>query len=128
MTNVATYQNISDNVPEDQRYFAYIILPDGNFWTVRFNGATEEIARTKAIALWEKENEKWKRLGLTDDKPEVDTPNDPWAAPEPSAKGAHIVGKVWMRNKDTRQLARVALTEIALYEKNGYVRGGPRSK
>ena len=127
MTNVATYQNISNNVSEDQRWLAYIILPTGDFWHVRFNGATEEIARSKAIALWTKENAKWERLGLNKQAEEesepVATQADPWAS---VGRGHHFAGKVWMRNGET--LKRVALTEIALYEKNGYYRSGPRGK
>ena len=142
MTNVATYQNISNNVPEDHRWLAYIVLPTGDFWHVRFNGPTEEIARSKAIALWTKENAKWERLGLNttvcsdaagmndgslvveDETPSI----DPWSAShQPAGRGHHFAGKVWMCHEQ-HGLKRVALTEIALYEKNGYYRSGPRSK
>ena len=145
MTNVATYQNISNNVSEDHRWLAYIVLPTGDFWHVRFNGPTEEIAREKAIALWTKENAKWNRLGLvpgllaredddviesfdSDDAKTVMNAVvvDPWTK-EPVGRGHHFAGKVWMRHA-TDGLKRVALTEIALYEKNGYYRSGPRSK
>ena len=153
MTNVATYQNISNNVSEDQRWLAYIVLPTGDFWHVRFNGPTEEIARSKAIALWTKETAKWERLGLNttvhgdaaimndDGGPAYDVFDpicddaktvmnavvvDPWTK-EPVGRGHHFAGKVWMRHA-TDGLKRVALTEIALYEKNGYYRSGPRSK
>ena len=154
MTNVATYQNISNNVSEDQRWLAYIVLPTGDFWHVRFNGPTEEIARSKAIALWTKENAKWDRLGLNRQQEEVERHMvlddggpaydvfdpicddaktvmnavvvDPWTK-EPVGRGHHFAGKVWMRHA-TDGLKRVALTEIALYEKNGYYRSGPRSK
>ena len=140
MTNVATYQNISNNVSEDQRWLAYIVLPTGDFWHVRFNGATEEIARSKAIALWTKENAKWDRLGLNKAE-EEESKTDPWlhfsggkpaneetsiAIQTVSGRGAHFAGKVWMRNADG--LKRVALTEIALYEKNGFHRSSPRGK
>ena len=125
MTNVATYQNISNNVSEDQRWLAYIVLPTGDFWHVRFNGPTEEIARSKAIALWTKENAKWDRLKLNaNSEPE---PEELVAAGHSAGhsasvgRGKHFAGKVWMRNADG--LKRVALTEIALYEKNGFVRG-----
>ena len=139
MTNVATYQNISNNVSEDQRWLAYIVLPSGDFWHVRFNGPTEEIARSKAIALWTKENAKWERLGLNKSEPEDIEPiqADPWLDSQygydqatvqaPSGRGHHFAGKVWMRHA-TDGLKRVTLTEIALYEKNGYYRSGPRSK
>lgn len=37
-------------------------------------------------------------------------------------------GKVWMVHLGERKKARVPLTEITLYEKNGWVRGGPRTQ
>ena len=134
MTNVATYKNVGIDVSEDMQYLAYVVLPSGDFWNVRFNGATEEIARSKAIALWTKENAKWERLGLNKSEPESDpswASDDEWdnkTAPisAPSGRGHHFAGKVWMRNGET--LKRVALTEIALYEKNGYHRSSPRGK
>lgn len=132
MTNVATYQNISNNVSKNQRWLAYVVLPSGDFWHVRFNGSTEEIAKAKAIALWTKENAKWDRLGLNKSDPEDELiawesgkiSTDPWAS---DGRGHHFAGKVWMRH-ETEGLKRVALTEIALYEKNGFYRSGPRGK
>ena len=50
--------------------------------------------------------------------------NDPWAS---DGRGKHFAGKVWMRHP-AEGLKRVALTEIALYEKNGYHRSSPRGK
>ena len=136
--NVITYK--SDTASGDMVYLAYVVLPNGEYWNVRFNGATEEIARSKAIALWNRENEKWNRLGLVpggidlladnacDDAKTVAnaTVNDPWTG-EPVGRGKHFIGKVWMRH-ETEGLKRVALTEIGLYEKNGYYRSGPRAK
>ena len=127
MTNVATYQNISDNVPENMRFLAFVVLPNGEYWGVRFSGATEEIAKTKAIALWTKENAKWdmQHRSIDDIEEYEDVPANPLVTP--SGRGKHFAGKVWMRHA-TEGLKRVALTEIALYEKNGYFRSGPRSK
>jgi hypothetical protein len=127
MTNVATFTNNDEFCDEDMRCLAYVVLPNGEYWNVRFNGATAEIARSKAIALWNKENEKWDKLGLSaqaDDEALESKPLDPWAT---SAKGKHFVGTVWMRHS-VDGLKRVALTEITMYEKNGYYRSGPRSK
>lgn len=55
--NVVTYNSVNQLNP-DYKWLAYIVLPNGEFWNVRFNGATEEIARSKALALWEKEKDK----------------------------------------------------------------------
>jgi hypothetical protein len=127
-TDIVTYK--SDNAARDDMvYLAYVVLPNGEYWNVRFNGPTEEIAKSKAIALWNKENAKWERLGLNKSEPEeeesepVATQADPWAS---VGRGKHFAGTVWMRNAEG--LKRVALTEIALYEKNGYHRSSPRGK
>lgn len=116
MTKIAVYRNCGDNGP-DIDYVAYVVLPDGNYWGVRFNGSTEDDVKQKAIALWNAERAKWlKRDGVA----------DPWA--DVKAEQHHLANKVWMIHNETREKKRVALTEITLYEKNGYVCGGPRSK
>lgn len=132
MIKVATYKynGIDLNTPADMHHIAYIVLPNGEYWGVRFNGATEEIAKAKAISTWQHEQEKWKRL-----EPLVADP-DPWADNQHKAninqahndKQHHRAGKVWMRLKETRELVSIPLTEIAMYEKHGFIRGGPRSK
>lgn len=133
MVEIITYHIVSGNPKPGFEWTAYVVLPNGEYWGVRFNGSTEELAKNKAIALWTKEQEKFKRFAA--DEPEDDaianpeeekaTAIDPWATP--SGRGHHFAGKVWMRNKEG-ELKRVALTEIALYEKNGFKRSGPRSK
>lgn len=137
-TDIVTYK--SDNAArEDLLWLAYIVLPNGEYWGVRFNGATEEIAKTKALATWQREQEKWKALeplieqtnqqfkpqGAAIGSQLLINTNDPWAEAE---KQHHLAGKVWMIHKDSREKKRVALTEIVMYEKLGYERGGPRSK
>jgi hypothetical protein len=134
-TNLVVAYRASDDsaTDENMRWLAYVVLPTGDFWHVRFNGATEEVARSKAVALWTKVNEKWSKLGLNrqeDIEPETNEAwnqpaPDPWATP--SGRGAHFVGTVWMKHP-VDGLKRVALTEITMYEKNGFVRSGPRSK
>lgn len=118
-TDIVTYK--SDNVARtDLVWLAYVVLPNGEYWGVRFNGATEEIARTKAISTWNKEKDKWNKL-----EP------DPWATGHQvvaTVKEHHLVNKIWMRHKETRELKRVPLTEIGMYEGKGYERSGPRSK
>lgn len=120
-------------------WLAYVVLLNGEYWGVCFHGETEEIAKTKAIRLWNSERAK---RGLnqkpTDNKPFVKSPKpspdsseqgnsiagDPWAF----AKQHHRAGKIWMRHKENRDLISIPITEIAMYEKQGYERGGPRSK
>src|SRR5216684_3520835 len=121
---IITYQT-SNNVNPDMEWLAYIVLPNGEYWGVRFNGPTEEIARNKAIALWNKEREKNERHGLVPALLNKQQEIDPWAVPSYGLH--HFAGKVWMRSAEG-ELKRVALTEIGMYEKNGYHRSGPRGK
>lgn len=51
------------------------------------------------------------------------------AAPEASSgKGQSLVGKIWMIHHKDKARARVAPVEVAAYEKQGYERGGPKTK
>ncbi len=117
-TDVVTYH--SENCARTElAWVAYVVLPNGEYWGVRFNGATEEIARTKAIATWNAEREKYKKL-----EPLV---TNSWDS-VPEQKQHHFANKIWMRHKQDRTLVRVLLTEITMYEGKGYIRSGPRSK
>lgn len=131
-TDVVTY--FSANAPrEDLCWTAYVVLPNGEYWGVRFSGATEEIACTKAISFWTSEQQKVNSRPL-DKSPCV----DPWADVRDSlpdekftsglGRGSHLRGKTWMRHEETRKLIAVSLTEITMYEQRGYIRSGPRGK
>lgn len=51
-------------------------------------------------------------------KPKVDKP-----------KSTHgNVGKAWMLNRVTGERARVDVSQVAVYEAKGFIKGGPRSK
>lgn len=133
---IATYK-ISNSVEsfDVPDWLAFIVLPNGKLWDVRFSGATEEEAKLKAIELWESERVK---AGLIPNDPAYSSFVDPWSEVSSSSKpekltsglgrGSHLRGKTWMRHKETRDLIAVPLTEITLYESRGYERGGPRSK
>lgn len=136
---VATFTNNDEYCAEEMRALAYIVLPNGEYWGVRFNGATEEIARTKAVSLWNREQGRFRlnqkptnnKSFVKSAQPSSDGPQDgnsmpidPWA----SLKQHHRAGKVWMRHKESRDLISIPLTEITMYEQRGYERGGPRSK
>lgn len=137
MIETITYYSTNEKVSREMAWLAFIVLPNGKLWDVRFSGATEEEAKQKAIELWESERAKVSQTPLEhkpcvksaqplpdsswDEKP---TPIDPWA----SEKQHHRAGKVWMRHKENRDLISIPLTEISMYESRGYERGGPRSK
>lgn len=112
MTEATAYHN--PNAPVYRQWIAYMVLDDGKLWGVYATGATEEAAKAKIETLWNKEGSKI-------------TKADPWATVT-TDKQHHFAGKIWMRHKETRDLVRVPLTEISLYEGNGYERSGPRSK
>jgi len=118
---IVTYY--SENAPVEQCWIAYIVLLNGEYWGVRFNGGTEEIVRMKAINLWNKEREKFSKAPIEYIKAEKEF--DSWE--NNGEKQHHFAGKVWMRSSEG-ELKRVVLTEIGMYEKNGYYRSGPRSK
>ena len=131
MIEVVTYKLASGNAV--YQWLAFVVLPNNKLWDVRFSGSTEEEARSSALRVWNSEQTRLAKSPLVNlDKPSPDgsqaaklTSDDPWAA---EVKEHHFTGKVWMRHKETRKLERVPLTEIGMYERNGYERSGPRSK
>lgn len=130
MTEVVTYY--SSNAKKHQAWIAYVVLPlDGNQLLVRSEGHTEDEAKQRAIAWYEKEKARQERLyraELEENKPVDD---DGWTSNPGgvgSGKGQVFVGKLWMLNRTTGQRARIEPSELQSYEAQGYVRGGPRSK
>lgn len=115
MVDVVAYHN-PNLLPA---WIAYIVLPNGEYWGVRFEGSTKRIATTKALRLWESERAKYAKLDSS--------PNES-VKPMQSSRGHHFAGKVWVINRATHDLKRVGQDELAAYEANGYVCGGPRSK
>src|ERR1700761_5544217 len=103
-TNIVTYKT-ERYITLGLTWVAYVRLPNGDYWGVRFHGATEEEAVTRALSRYNAEFAKFKAQGEH-----------------------HLVNMIWMRHKETRDLKRVHLTEITMYEKNGYERSGPRAK
>lgn len=120
---IATYK-ISNSVEsfDVPDWLAFIVLPNGKLWDVRFSGATEEEAKQKAFELWERERKIYEVVQIYKEIEEKGI--DPWA----SEKQHHLAGKIWMIHKETREKIRIPLTEISMYEQRGYERGGPRSK
>src|SRR5690349_2755854 len=124
MTNVVTY--FSQNAKPAEQWLAYVVLPDGNQWLVRFTGETEEIAKGKAIRLYESERnrlviEKPMRHddSMTKDEEDEDITTD--------RRGQHFKGKAWLIHKVTRQKIRVPVEQVDEYLEE-YERGGPRSR
>lgn len=114
MINTITY--FSFNAKPHEAWMAYAVLPNGQRWGVYSTASTEEEAKAKIVALYKSEcNKQWNSL-------------DNKLIEAVKSTQHHFAGKVWMIHKETRDKKRVALTEISLYEKNGYERGGPRSK
>ena len=117
MIKVATFTNNDEFCPQELRALAFIVLPNGKLWDVRFSGATEEEARQKAIALWNAEKAK---------QPLDIVIKDPWTGKV--LEQHHLANTIWVIHKETREKKRIPLTEISMYEKQGWERGGPRSR
>jgi hypothetical protein len=117
MIEVATY--VSQNAKPNERWLAYVILPDGSQWLVRFTGETEEIARSKALRLYESEVAKRKAHVEPDEEVNVSQSSD--------RRGQHFAGKAWLIHKQTRVKIRVPIAEVESYL-GEYERGGPRSR
>lgn len=120
MTEITAYHN--PTAPVYRQWIAYVVLSDGKLWGVYAIGATEEAARVKISMLWRNEQAKFKTQSSSwDDIAESKSSNG-------DDKQHHFANKVWMRHKAERNLVRVPLTEITMYEGRGYERSGPRSK
>lgn len=103
MIKILTYQNLNGEIG-DHAFLAYIVLANGRFDCVRFNGATEEIARARALAFAEKEQK------------------------EDSEQSILLPGTwTWMRDSENK-LAKVLKDEVDKYIANGYRLSGPRSQ
>lgn len=102
----------STNAPETERWCAYLT----KFKVFTF-GPTEEAAKAAAQAFYDKARSQ-AVINLPDAEDNEEAPV--------SGRGHANTGKVWMHKEGTG-FARVPLTEISMYETNGYVRKGPRS-
>lgn len=118
--NIVTYH--SSNAMPHEAWLAYVELENGQQWLVRCTGHTELEARTKAQVLWDREQHKYRLSNIV---------KDIQPAKQPSGRGAHLhglAGKAWVINRSTGHRCRIYPNELAKYEQDGYVRGGPRSK
>jgi hypothetical protein len=121
MIDVVVYH--STNSKPDEAYLAFVVLPDGNQWLVRFTGQTAAIAEDKARRLYEAERAKFAaRNQMHEDDAEVDV-----AKPAADGRGHHFAGKAWMIHRVTRVKIRVPKADVASYL-GEYDLGGARSK
>lgn len=113
-TSVVTYR--SENAPrEELLWMAQVVLSNGKFWGMYFTGKTEEEVVIKAVNQW---NEIYKNIdGFEKIENEY-----------VEKRNHHFAGKVWMIHSFTRAKQRVNPDEVAKYEAEGWVKGGPRSK
>jgi hypothetical protein len=120
MPEVITYHVASGNPKPGFEWTAYVVLPNGEYWGVRFNGSTEELVKSKAVALWTKEQERFKRFA-DEDEEEIDV------SVKVDGRGRHFAGKAWLIHKITREKIRVPKEQVSQYLSE-YEVGGPRSK
>ena len=116
MTDVVLYQLESFPNPlakAPARYIAYVVLPDGNLWGVRFEGSEANIVTANAIAFYEAEKVKQERIrGSSDDE----VMNFKPSTTKTDMRGAHFVGKTWMVNHTTKQKIRVDQSQVNEYK------------
>ena len=113
MTQTITYH--SNNAPAGQEWMAYAVLPNGQRWNVYSMASTEAEAINKIVSLYESEIAKNKTTEFVQVVGRAD-------------RSHHFAGKVWMIHSFTRAKQRVNPDEVAKYEAEGWVKGGPRSK
>lgn len=120
MVDTVTYS--SDNAPSKEKWMAYVVLPNGSLWMVRFTGETEQIAKDKAIRLYESERAKVPAQPINESAPV----NNGW----PSApSGHHLAGKRWIMNAASREKLRIEEAEAANKVASGeWIYAGPRTK
>lgn len=125
MTNVVTYY--SGNTPNpNEAWSAYVILPTGKRWGVVAFGETEQQAINKIVSLYEAEAAKFVNKAIAvAAKPLVNAIPQSY---DNRGRGHHFAGKVWMIHSFTRAKQRINPDEVAKYEAEGWVKGGPRSK
>lgn len=120
MTSIVTYH--STNAKPNEAWLAYVVLPSGEQWLVRFAASTEAAAAEAAKARWESEQKRYAPVSAVYD--------DSFAkdAAIINGRGAHFAGKLWVIHQTTRELKRIDPSELDSHLGAGYVRGGPRSK
>ena len=122
MVDTVTYS--SDNAPSKEKWMAYIVLPNGSIWMVRFTGETEQIAKDKAIRLYESERAKVPAQPINESAPV----NNGWPV-QGDSRGHHFAGKKWVMNLATRDKLRIEEGEAASRVASGeWVYAGPRTK
>lgn len=113
MAQTITYH--SNNAPAGQEWMAYAVLPNGQRWNVYSMASTEAEAINKIVSLYESEMAKNKPSEFVQMVGRAD-------------RSHHFAGKVWMIHSFTKAKQRVNPDEVAKYEAEGWVKGGPRSK
>lgn len=123
MAEFTTYESQNAANP-NERWVAYL-----HGFKVFCFGATEQAAKERAESFWRKERARMAEA--TQDKPKApsfsSTTDPSLDEGRKDGRGHANTGKVWMHHPD-KGFARVVITEISMYEANGYTRKGPRSK
>lgn len=128
MINIVTYS--SETAKPEHRWVGYIVLANGDYLGVMFRAASEDAVKAKAAQFWETESKRpinqvtdvvsQQRKGCMETG-DVSGLVD-------SGRGHHFAGKVWMRNKETRELVRVPAEQLQQMLDSGYEKSGPRAK
>jgi len=111
-----------------KKFLAHMDL--GNQIYMSFFGATRAAAMQRANDFYNRERARRLRLDASAREvattPQKLTSNSPIKPQGPSGKDGGFAGMVWVINHVTRHKLRVLPDQVAKYEANGFVRGGPR--
>ena len=88
-------------------------------------GSSPEEAKSKAQEFINNEIERQRKLYRA---PETDGDGEATPAPVMSGRGQCFVGKVWVANRQTKQIRRVTTQEADIMLSQGWVKAGPRTK
>ncbi len=116
-------------IAPNMAWLAYVILPSGKMWDVRFNGSTKEAAIESAKRLYLSELARFKtnREDIENDKVKPVARGKKAPRSLPSVKKSRGKGQIWVVNRKTGKRARIDPASLAEYESKGFVKGGPRS-
>ena len=114
-----------------KKYLAHMNL--GNDIYMTFFGANVKEAEERARNWYATEKARCNRIDTSEPEAKSEASdggwgdNNDWSKPV-DGRGKHFIGKVWMvKHGPEKHKVRIDQSQVAEYEAQGYVRGGPRS-
>lgn len=121
MVDVVTYH--STNAKPNEQWAAFLVSSSGDQLPMKFTGKDEQTVKTRAVEWFKAE--KVRQTALLGEAVNEAHDED---IKSTGGRGHHFAGKIWVINRQTDDKRRIEPNELAGFEAQGYVRGGPRSK